>query len=1178
MAKATNIVGENHKPYVSKQIQIRQEILGQSFRGSEELSWANSKTAWVRVVSSIDIADQQIPLFENAIAKGTVSNNGKEIKLKDLGLPDYPGGSSLAKDMTLFGGTSKTSINDNGDVTGYSSNSSLKYGLATSDSTLPGISTSYGMGGTEFGLNAMPGIISFTTENVNKGALRISNISLRANNKKQFEYLETLYMRLGYTVLVEWGNSSYYKQNSNGSQSYISGIASQRSLSADFIQATPKNKDAGDTLIDYFYKKIEEYREESQGNYDALVGKVRNFNWSFNPDGSYIINVELVSYGDVIESLSISELYSDTKTEIATSGSSTGIKVNGELIEVNSSLEAFIVIASTLPKSQTNPGNNAPLPKFSNKTYPSTKEPTDKTKEIVDKLNYDRSKTPSNGKIILGLARFGQSQELQRFIRLGDILDYINQKCLIYDAERKNLIKIDTNPNTNIGYSNKYQISADPKRVLVRNKFAFPLEFDPNFKVNIFAGQGKGLEEFHYPIDESKGQWYCKIMNLYFNTEFVLENLKGYLNKESNKIDLFSFLKSLLTSANQSLGSVNQFNIRLSEEHTLQIYDEVRPVGYESLLLNPEESYPLHVYGLSPSGSLGNSSNEGNFITSLNIKSELSKDFSTLVSIGAQSRGTAVGEDATFFSKWNVGLVDRIVPEKLDWNSLIHTANTQRAALSSIANNYIYFLKSYTQKLALPAQVITTAGTRNNIIIPATSVEGILFYDFSLETSPKFLKAQRDFMDYFLSIDAQQNGTLNPTVGFLPINVSLTMDGLSGVRIFDTLTIDTRFLPKSYQSSLDFIIKTVKHSVDQSNKWNTYIETFAVPKSKGQNQATLSNKKIQATISNIVQSPNNTPNYFTSNNPVISDYYLNIQRATLINPLGIVDIDAILYGLNSSPYVQNQFRTFLERIQNELGGGNGFEIQINSAYRPLGRNKQAGGVKNSAHITGLALDLQINTAATRSASTGNMIKGTTYVSNNVGDQAKWEATNIPSIAQELGITWGSIYQVNNKPDFVHFAIDGGESGAPTGQNATYNYVYIDNGNSYWGTGTKAGQLNVPTNNDRTNVTAYNNFASKWYNQLEQEFPTLSNIISTKYKSSVEPIWQADGLNVKDYIRVVESNGNIYFAVNPSFLKMNSAFLGQYPTQSTLKTTVKSGTIFNSANLNFFDVQQNLYAI
>ena len=1169
MAKATNIVGENHKPYVSKQIQTRQEVLGNSLRNNEELVWANGRTSWIRVISSVDVKDQQIPLFDdNAIAKGTISNNGAETKLKELGIPEYPAGSALAKDLTLFAGTSKSSVNNvtngEGEINGYNLNTFLRYGLASSNSILPGLSTSYGLGGTEFGLNAMPGILSFSTENLNKGALRISRVQIKANNKKQFEYLETLYMRLGYTVFIEWGNSSYFIQNSNGNRSYISGIDAQRSLAADFIKANPKDKDENDTLLDYFYQKIEQYRKESQGNYDALVGKVRNFKWNFNSDGTYTIDLELVSYGDVIESLSISELLLDTKLNTDPVTQTQGLKINNVVTPINSSLEAFITIASELPnsaydKNVTQRVNNTQVSggssyKFSGKqrntsikSYPSLKEINNNTKEIVDEINYDRTTTPSKDKTILGIGLFGESLTEHRFIRFGDILDFLNQKCLIYDESGKNLIKIDTNPDTNLGYSAKFNLSADPTRVMVRNKFKFPLQFQEDFQVGVFSDKTTDtLEQFHFPLNEEKGQWYCKIMNLYFNNEFLLKTLESYLNEEEQKLNLFEFIKTLLTAANQCLGSVNKFNLRLSDENILQIYDEVRFVGYEEFLNEPNESYPLHVYGFTPSGSLSNSSNEGNFVTDLSISSELSKDFSTLVSIGAQSRGTAVGEDATFFSKWNVGLVDRIIPQKLDWNSLINQENNQRAQLAELVKNYIFFLKSYTPKNFAYIWDSSLAPDGSIEQLKQTADNELTFIKFDLDSVGKYLKVQRDFFKYFLSYDAQQNETINPTVGFLPINISLTMDGISGVRIFDTLKLDTRFLPKNYQNSLDFIIRTVSHEIGLDNKWNTKLQTFAVPKTKGKNQAKITTSKALSTIlESVVQPPNEIPNYFYSNNPIILDYYSTIGNyVATSNGYREVELDAILYALNSSSYVQNKYREFFTRIKNELGGGQGFEIQINSAYRPLGRNKSAGGVKNSAHITGLAIDLQINVARP-SGVLNRTGTSQTYLSNKKGTKESWEATNIPSIAQELGITWGGAYnyKVGGMLDMVHFAIDGTEKGSPSNQNAVYNYVYIDN--AQWNNSIL--KLNGIPTTDNINIVSYNSFSSKWYAQLEKAIPNISTRLSntTPIKQLLPlQVYQADGLNTKDYIRVIENNGKVYLATNSNFLSTGFTWGGQ----------------------------------
>jgi hypothetical protein len=50
---------------------------------------------------------------------------------------------------------------------------------------------------------------------------------------------------------------------------------------------------------------IQKKRRDYQGNYDGFFGKVSNFTWNFNPDGSYDISIDLITLGDIIESLKV---------------------------------------------------------------------------------------------------------------------------------------------------------------------------------------------------------------------------------------------------------------------------------------------------------------------------------------------------------------------------------------------------------------------------------------------------------------------------------------------------------------------------------------------------------------------------------------------------------------------------------------------------------------------------------------------------------------------------------------------------------------------------------------------------------------------------------------------------------------------------------------------------------
>ena len=67
------------------------------------------------------------------------------------------------------------------------------------------------------------------------------------------------------------------------------------------------------------------------------------------------------------------------------------------------------------------------------------------------------------------------------------------------------------------------------------------------------------------------------------------------------------------------------------------------------------------------------------------------------------------------------------------------------------------------------------------------------------------------------------------TIGFIPMDLNLTIDGLSGIKIFNALDVNQRFLPKAYSTSLKFIITKVNHEISNNN-WGTSLGTIVVPK------------------------------------------------------------------------------------------------------------------------------------------------------------------------------------------------------------------------------------------------------------------------------------------------------------------------------------------------------------
>jgi hypothetical protein len=67
------------------------------------------------------------------------------------------------------------------------------------------------------------------------------------------------------------------------------------------------------------------------------------------------------------------------------------------------------------------------------------------------------------------------------------------------------------------------------------------------------------------------------------------------------------------------------------------------------------------------------------------------------------------------------------------------------------------------------------------------------------------------------------------SIGFIPYNISFTMDGVSGIKIYNELSIDTSFLPAGYTKTTDFIVTGVDHKI-QDGDWETSINVTLIPR------------------------------------------------------------------------------------------------------------------------------------------------------------------------------------------------------------------------------------------------------------------------------------------------------------------------------------------------------------
>lgn len=277
--KISNIIGTKLPQWVIKQLDLRANRNSDGVRSNENLLYLANKSAWVRLVSSVDIDQERDQKYFSQVS-GMVINNPQ----------------SLAKNFVLFGGTSK-----------YQENNSyqLRSGVSYSDPNKTS-GGAYGILGKEeiqkYGYRPMPGIMSVTIETQGKlGSIRGAIINFKCWDKQQLDIIDALYFKLGFTMFLEWGHTFFYTSN----QDSFASTTDYGTLKAteDYAIVDPfRSPSLSKEEINF---QITKTVRDTQGNYDAMLGMVTNFNFSYNQDGGYDCTLRLLSLGMLGDSIKI---------------------------------------------------------------------------------------------------------------------------------------------------------------------------------------------------------------------------------------------------------------------------------------------------------------------------------------------------------------------------------------------------------------------------------------------------------------------------------------------------------------------------------------------------------------------------------------------------------------------------------------------------------------------------------------------------------------------------------------------------------------------------------------------------------------------------------------------------------------------------------------------------------
>ena len=834
-----NILGKPFEKYVTDQINARQSVLGKySDISTSDLIYYNNKTPWIRLASSINV----------------IKSNKQ------------------AKDFILMGGSLSVKKEDN-----TLKSQGLNYGLTPGKNDI--YKGAYGWGGLEErGYVPMPGITKADVVYNNDGALTSTTIHIKCYSKSQLALIDQLYLRPGYSLLLEFGWSVYLGNDKKLKQ--FKGFST--SPFSMFLNG------GGDQY--QIYNKINEERKSWDGNYEAVFGIVSNFKWSLNPDGSYDCMVKLIGVGDVIESLKMNivgtslaqfkthldKVTPNEKKDAPNEKEDAPLLADKDKTKLNSWLfELFNAIGveytdDGFPKDVNSSYSNPLAVTPSDHFYPKALTRTFKRKDI----NYKQSMLKIEGTIT-------DSEDYsnpQTYITLGLLMVYIHTELLIYN-DSVPFFSFDINFN-NLDEDENYilrfpgQFSSDPNVCII------PLS-KPKLR---FLDMDALSPKENLLVDLKKDSWVVKdnlgrLFSIYVNVNYIA-NILGNIPiiKDDGSIYLLEFLRSLIDGITLSLGGINKIKIE-SRENLIRFYDE-----------NPQNFYfdsgnkNYATFNVS-----GVQKNEGSFVRNTNLTGEISNDFATTITIGAQSNKNQVTENSTAFSLYNEGLTDRVIPKKVSntkWEVAYQTyqllkftpysnesdyytppkvksgiptienvdkgskkplstnESLQRMHLTDIykkivegtitvgeEKDYMFYIEQLTYYFRWGRLTNKVYYDKNNPSIFKEVYNNRHFLKKNIETLSSYNIQYSKLMVGYLS---DINNTIKAKQRikapfFLPFNMSLEMDGLAGMVLYQKFKMNDNVLPESYKSNkVDLIIKEINHSITPQT-WTTTVETLSTP-------------------------------------------------------------------------------------------------------------------------------------------------------------------------------------------------------------------------------------------------------------------------------------------------------------------------------------------------------------
>lgn len=917
-----SIFKSSFSPSVQGQLKVRQDAM--TNRVTKNLQYLNSRNAWIRMSSSVNV-------------------DGKN---------------DLAKKYILQGGT----LNVDPQSTNLKG-ASKKQGIGTFNNAYSNVSQT----GAKYrlGIRPMPGITGIEVKSLSAyGSLRETVVSFQCWDIQQLEDLEVLYMRPGYTVLVEWGWTPYLDNNGDYQPNFTDYY--------DIINSPSQDRTK---LFKDLYSKSVQYG----GNYDAMFGYVKNYQWSARMDGGYDCQTTVISTGEIIESLKVNYISS---MDIKQQQNQIVVPYAAPVQQQTQSLATLLQPPFTSTPVQnvgllkdefTNPGNSITEWEGAYQTnilagvwaelYYKSLDPTSKATIQYTSPSSALYKEDVRGFISLSLFSpesnknsLSAKTTQQVYVTLGGVVNILNKYIIAKSkADGQPLVKLSLQANDydqtpSMGSdllctAHPLQVSVDPSVCLIKSplwaggeiinvatasvagntilnnasasvnliikgendstpsRSAILLKEGINFITDketylsveeLLKGKGKGTLQDILNKKISGEDWYIDkysnnvvtltndirdklqsagikltytpekggssvkknsiiieapptatsstatsqatiatkskqaiddlqflkaltadyfyqgkpeleigvIRNIYINVDYLFQKaidtgLEAGDTKEKNEINLYNYLKKLISDVQTAIGNVSSFEIHVDpvDNNVARIidvnYTEPDKATYDKL-------FELQVHSLN------------SVVRSYSLQSQIFPNQSAIIAIGSQAKGGQLGMQTNTMIDFNRNLTDRIIPEKVDGPQSLPPSASNGA--STITNGLAQIINAFSYLNASTSKASDNAAPKTDIS--------------SLTVQAK--NSLRDVIAYFQSFTKSPGSNRN----LIPTKFSCEMDGIGGLVIGHMFRLPDAIMPKGYRgegvgSRLGNAITSISHTISNGD-WSTKIDTLNI--------------------------------------------------------------------------------------------------------------------------------------------------------------------------------------------------------------------------------------------------------------------------------------------------------------------------------------------------------------